>query len=111
MKNRITNTIAMKTILALFILVTSFTEVLSQTFITGTISDKDGQAVTGANITLKNTYDGASTDTTGFFIFKTTETGKQSLVVSFIGYETIEREIDLTSKIEPQKIILRETSN
>jgi len=101
----------MKTILALFILVTSFTEVLSQTFITGTVSDKDGQAVTGANITLKNTYDGVSTDTTGYFIFKTTETGKQTLVISFIGYETMEREIDLTSKVESLKITLRETSN
>ncbi len=46
---------------------------------------------------LRETYDGASADTAGYFSFKTTETGKQTLVVSFVGYKTVEKDIDLSA--------------
>jgi len=41
-----------------------------------------------ANITLKNTYDGSSTDSLGRFTFSTTETGLKTIQFSALNYET-----------------------
>ncbi|HYV91788.1 MAG TPA: TonB-dependent receptor [Chitinophagales bacterium] len=65
----------------------------SQTTISGKITDQKGQPVTGANIFLKNTYDGTSSDANGKFSFTTSETDSQTLVVSYVGFETMEKKI------------------
>ena len=59
-----------------------------QTQISGRVLDPDRQPISGANVYLEGTYDGASTDEKGFFLFKTTESGMQTLVVSMLGYES-----------------------
>jgi len=41
-----------------------------------------------ANIALKNTYDGSSTDSLGRFTFSTTETGLKTIQFSALNYET-----------------------
>lgn len=67
----------------------------AQTVLNGSVRDKSGEPLTGANVFLKNTYDGVSTDTAGKFSFKTFETGNQTLVVTFIGFDTISRSLIL----------------
>ncbi|MDP4116202.1 MAG: TonB-dependent receptor [Bacteroidota bacterium] len=86
----------MKIIILLCLLFTAFT--FPQTKITGTVLDSDGKPLPGANIFIKDTYDGASADTSGHFNFTTTETGKVHLGASFIGYKTFEKEITVEKK-------------
>jgi hypothetical protein len=59
---------------------------------------------------LQGTYDGASADTGGYFSFRTQDTGKQILVISYIGYKTVTIETDLSDVSRPMAIILEEQS-
>ena len=60
---------------------------LAQTTINGTVTDKSGNPIAGANVYLEGTYDGSSTTEQGFFSFETIESGSQTLVISALGYE------------------------
>ena len=68
--------------------------------LTGRITDENGEGLPGANVYIKDTYDGATTDMEGFFTFETTETGKQILVISFIGFENHEQPVDLSKPVK-----------
>jgi hypothetical protein len=52
-----------------------------------------GEVIIGATISLKGTNKGAKSDVNGFFNLPKLDTGKYTLVVSYIGFETIEKEI------------------
>lgn len=67
----------------------------AQTTISGRVTDIKGEAIFGANVYLKGTYDGASTGENGEFSFKSSETGKQILIVSFLSYEEFSLEADI----------------
>ena len=60
----------------------------AQTTINGTVTDKSGNAISGANVYLEGTYDGSSTSESGTFNFETSESGDQTLVISALAYET-----------------------
>ena len=75
--------------------------------IVGTIKDEDGNPITYANVYLKDTFDGTSSDDKGSFAFDTFEIGLQTLIVSFIGYETYEVQHDVTTKLS-LNIVLKE---
>jgi len=59
----------------------------AQTEISGNVTDKSGNPIEGANVYLEGTYDGASTDLNGKFVFETFEEGTQTLVISALAYE------------------------
>ena len=67
----------------------------AQTTIFGTVSTTKGERVTGANVVVEGTYDGATTDTLGRFSFKTSEKDAQRLIVTFIGCDTLKRAVIL----------------
>ncbi|KAA0261691.1 MAG: carboxypeptidase-like regulatory domain-containing protein [Chlorobiota bacterium] len=97
----------------IFILFLS-TTVFSQTKISGTIRSAQGEVLIGANIFIKGSYDGASSDAKGNFEFTTTETGDQILIASYIGYKTKETKVTLDGdpltfefRLEPDSKILR----
>ena len=69
--------------------------VLSQSKIHGVVLDNRNEPVVGANIYLKDTYDGATSSVDGSFSFETEESGKFTLTISFIGFKTYESEIEL----------------
>ncbi len=101
----------MKTILSIVILLIIGCESsFGQISISGKVSDTEGVALPGANIMLKGTYDGCSADPEGLFRFITNETGKQILIVSFIGYKSSEIEINLSDSICLMEVILAEQS-
>ena len=77
----------MKSFLTVIFLIYAST-LLSQNTISGQVTDNSNNPVTGANVYLEGTYDGASTDEAGYFMFDTMEGGTQTLVISMIGYET-----------------------
>ncbi len=77
----------MKTLLLIFFLANSF-NLVAQGNINGLVTDTKGNPIEGANAYLKGTYDGSTTDASGYFEFKTDEVGIQSLIVSYLSFET-----------------------
>jgi vitamin B12 transporter len=67
----------------------------SQTRVSGRVTDTKKIALSGASVTVKNSYDGATSDSTGGFRFVTTEKGEQTIVISYIGYTTMEQKITI----------------
>jgi outer membrane cobalamin receptor len=82
-------------IIPAFLLFLLATAAFAQATISGKVTDVKGNAIPGANIYIDGTYDGASSDDQGNFIFTTAEKGKQTLVASFLAYETSKLEIDV----------------
>ncbi|MGY8909187.1 MAG: TonB-dependent receptor [Flavobacteriales bacterium] len=60
----------------------------AQTTISGKVLDNKNNPILGASVYLDGTYDGTSTNEKGEFSFHTEEKGTQTLVVSFVSYET-----------------------
>ena len=84
------------------------TEVFSQNIISGEVLNDKSKPVQGAGVYLDNTLDGATTDSTGFFRFTTTQKGNQTLIITNVGYEKISLNLtvngnikDLVIKINP----------
>ncbi|MEA1987291.1 MAG: TonB-dependent receptor [Candidatus Marinimicrobia bacterium] len=71
-----------------------FSNVIFASTISGFIEDKaDSEPISYANVYLKNTSVGAVTNKDGYFYFKTNSTGKQTLFVTMMGYEKLEKEL------------------
>ncbi|MBC5836609.1 TonB-dependent receptor [Flavobacterium muglaense] len=87
---------------------TSF--IFAQATLSGTVVDKKGNPIAGANIFIEGTYDGATSDNTGFFSFDTDAKGVQTLVVSFLIYETSKTTIDVAN-FKGKIITLKESYN
>lgn len=60
----------------------------AQSIIKGKIFNSKSEPIVGANIYLEGTYDGSTSGEDGSFVFETLETGTQTLVVSFLSYES-----------------------
>lgn len=88
------------TIHAIALIVVFSSSLLAQTKITGTVTDLSGETLIGANVFVKDTYDGASTDVNGNYSFTTSASGEVIIVVSYIGYQET-----------TQKLILKTTNN
>lgn len=97
---------SLKLIFTFAILLFSLT-IFSQNTISGKVVDEKGKPVSGANVFIEGTYDGASTTETGDFSFTTTVKGNQTLVVSFLIYETSRTVIDVAN-FQNKTIKLRE---
>ncbi|MFS4482821.1 TonB-dependent receptor [Hyunsoonleella sp. 2307UL5-6] len=73
----------------LSILITCFViQIHSQTIISGTVYNTQKEPIIGANVYLEGTYDGGTTNEDGVFSFSTSKTGSQTLIISFLSYET-----------------------
>ena len=80
----------------------------SQNTIKGIVRDQKNSTLPGVSITLKDTYDGATTDSNGHFVFKTSEKGEKVLIATAIGYKPFEQEINLNNALQPFNFILKE---
>ncbi len=91
----------MKNTIHTIVLLFAFSSTLmAQTKITGSVTSLSGETLIGANVFVKGTYDGSSTDINGNYSFKTSASGEVVLVVSYIGYEET-----------TQKVILKTINN
>jgi outer membrane cobalamin receptor len=81
-----------------------------QSIISGTVTEKNGTPILGANVYLDGTYDGTSSDMDGRFSFETTETGVQTLTISFVSFETYTMAADVDS-FKDLSVQLREDVN
>ncbi|PQJ78636.1 TonB-dependent receptor [Polaribacter porphyrae] len=99
----------MKRILFLLLIITQFS-FLAQTTISGKVTDTKKNPIVGANVYLDGTYDGGSTDEKGEFSFITEEKGPQTLVISFVSFETFVK-MDDVSKLKNLTVKLRDDVN
>ncbi|WP_395045924.1 TonB-dependent receptor domain-containing protein [Flavobacterium sp.] len=99
----------MKSILTFAVILLSIS-VFSQKTISGKIVDKKNLPISGANIFIEGTYDGATSTENGEFSFTTSVIGNQILVASFLSYETSKISIDVAN-YQNQTIVLRESIN
>ena len=83
--------------LFLFFCITFQFSLIAQTNISGKVTDKKNNPIFGANIYLDGTYDGGSTNKKGEFSFETAEKAIQTLVISFISFETAVRTADVST--------------
>ncbi|MDG3581844.1 TonB-dependent receptor [Galbibacter pacificus] len=79
----------------------------SQATVEGKVHENNGIPVSFANVYLEGTMNGASTDTLGIFSFDTSERGIKKLVVSSMGYQNYESEIDLDKSPIKLDIVLK----
>jgi vitamin B12 transporter len=69
----------------------------AQIVISGEIRDNKGKAMIGVNVSIKDSYDGATTDSAGKYSFTTTETGRKFLVATKPNFRTFEDALDITT--------------
>jgi vitamin B12 transporter len=81
------------------------------TLIKGKVVDNRRKALSGASISLKDTYDGATSDSAGNYTFTTTEKGNQTLVISSMGYKSFEITVELNGTPIVQDALLKEELN
>ncbi len=95
----------------LFLLLTiSQISLFAQTTISGKVTDSKNIPIEGANVYLDGTYDGSSTNEKGEFSFLTSEKGNQTIVISYISFETFIKTANITS-LKNLKVKLREDVN
>lgn len=69
--------------------------VFAQATIQGKVLDEKGLPLPGANIQLKGSYDGATSEQDGSYQFQTDEVGAHVLIYKFLGFKTQELNISI----------------
>jgi vitamin B12 transporter len=82
--------------------------VQSQVKISGKAVDNKNKPLAGVSVVLKNTYDGATTDSSGNFSFTTTEKGEQIIEASSSGYRSFEQKVNISSTDITISVLLKE---
>ncbi len=100
----------MKIMKLLFCFLLYSVNVTAQISIDGIVTDSKNIPIIGANVYLENTYDGSSTDDQGKFSFTTEETGKKTLIVSSLSYETYTIKLNVTETLSLH-IVLKDDVN
>ena len=80
----------------------------AQTRVSGTVKDTKGHPIHGASIAIKDSYDGATTDSLGNFHFQAADKGSFTLITTNIGYNTVEQPITLAGTPVELHIALKE---
>jgi iron complex outermembrane receptor protein len=81
----------------------------AQTTISGKVVDESGDPMPGANVVVKGTNTGISTDANGIFVLSSQLAPPLSILFSFVGYETLE--ILVTEKSTPNlQVVLKANS-
>src|SRR5688500_5852255 len=92
----------------LLLIMFTFQHAYSQVTIKGVVKSGKSKPLYGVSISLKDSYDGATTDSSGKFSFQTTEKGDHVLVASAIGYKPFEQNIKIQPGIESFTIVMKE---
>ena len=72
--------------------------------ITGKVMDsKSNDVLIGANVIIKETYDGSATDVDGQYLIKNLYPGEYTIIVNYIGYEIKEIPITILDEEETYK--------
>ncbi|WP_332454532.1 TonB-dependent receptor [Chryseobacterium aquaticum] len=88
----------------------SFVQNFAQVKISGKVTFRN-KGIPEVNVTLKDTYDGATTDANGNFSFETSEKGIQKLTFTHAKYYEIEKQINIEDKDQTINAELKEQIN
>ena len=83
----------------------------AQTRVQGSVKDKRGRIIAGANISIKGSYDGTTSDSAGNFSFKTYEKGAVMLVANNIGFKMEEVPVTIGKDTLVVDFLLKEEIN
>src|ERR1700744_4560519 len=95
-------------IVSLLLLLLTAGTLRAQTTVSGTVKDGKGHPIRGASLTIKDSYDGATSDSLGGFRFQSPEKGTMTLVITNIGYNPVEQPIPLAGTPVTLHIVLKE---
>ncbi len=87
----------MKQVITVLLIFVSFAG-FAQVKISGRMTDNKNKALAGASITIKNSYDGTTSDSLGNFSFITTEKGAHIIEASLSGYNSYEKNIAINKE-------------
>ena len=83
-------------------------QLYSQTIISGLVTNHNKKPLSGASISLENSYDGTTSATDGSFSFNSPDTGWHKIVITMMGYKNFERELLLPSGPRAINAVLKE---
>ena len=81
----------LNTLMCLAACILSVNAAMAQSMVSGTVSDETGQPIAGANVIVKGTNQGTTTNVSGEFSLRANP--ESVLQISFIGYVTQEIEV------------------
>ncbi len=81
---------------------------MAQVTIRGKMTDTKNKPLAGGSISIKDSYDGTTTDSLGNFSFSTSEKGNWVLEASLSGYSTYVKNITIDSKEIELNIVVKE---
>lgn len=89
----------------------SFSSMAQEGKITGKVTSVTGEAITGADISIKQLKQGTLSDTTGHYELKKVPYGKWLLEVTFIGFSAYEANVTVDSETTALYVTLKEKAN
>ncbi|HEY0433719.1 MAG TPA: carboxypeptidase-like regulatory domain-containing protein, partial [Chitinophagaceae bacterium] len=101
----------MRSILILITCMLLVSPLFSQVSIKGKVKDTKGKPVPGASVSIKDSYDGSVVDSSGNYHFTTSEKGNVVLVITNIGYKTVEAPVTIAGSSVVLDFTLREELN
>lgn len=85
--------------------------VWAQSTISGKVTDDKGKPVRGASISLENTLDGSTSDSTGAFSFTTEEKGNQNIIATEVGHDDAGFPITITGNMTGVEIKMKSSNH
>ena len=112
MRDKVQNRWMRRIVLSIFIFNFSFLYAQYDAHLTGHVLDeKTGEHLPFVNVQLKGTNIGTVTDESGHYFLKDVPIGKQTVVFSYVGYETLELPVTVTEdKTIELKAVIKEFS-
>ncbi len=89
-----------------FLLISSYG--IAQIKISGKITDNRNKSLSGISISIQDSYDGATSDSSGQYSFSTTEKGEHILKATSSGYKSFEQKISIDNTPIVLNISLKE---
>lgn len=94
---------------SILLLFFSINSALAQNSVSGKVTDENGEAIIGATILKKGTFSGTSTDVNGDYTLSFIEPSI-TLIFSYVGYTSIEKEVNSSTKKLDIKMTSKATS-
>src|ERR1700741_700576 len=82
----------------------------AQTTVSGIIKNENKGPLAGVSISIEDSYDGATSSEDGKFSFVTSEKGIRKLVLSMMGYKSIEKIINLDTTRIVIELVMQESA-
>lgn len=70
---------------------------LGQTQVEGILTDENGKPIVGANVILKESSQGSASDVDGRYLIDQVKPGQYTLIVSYVGYEEVNKKISVAA--------------